>query len=65
MMTPEQSDFRVGVIQPDRMHQGRLGPDQGSVLALFGLTIVAMLTGRRGPDRFDGPDDGGLVFMLV
>jgi hypothetical protein len=47
------------------MHQGRLGPDQGPVLALLRPHHCHDVAGRRGANRFAGPDDGGLILMLV
>jgi hypothetical protein len=63
-MTPEQSDFRVGVIQPVECIKEGWALIKDQYWLFFGLTIVAMLIGGAVPIVLMGPMMVGLFLCL-
>jgi hypothetical protein len=63
-MTPEQSDFRVGVIQPVECIKEAWALIKDQYWLFFGLTIVAMLLGGAVPIVLMGPMMVGLFLCL-
>lgn len=63
-MTPEQSDFRVGVIQPVECIKEGWALIKDQYWLFFGLTIVAMLIGGFVPIVLMGPMMVGLFLCL-
>src|SRR4029453_3457869 len=64
MMTPEQSDFRVGVIKPVECIKEGWALIKDQYWLFFGLTIVAMLLGSAVPIILLGPMMIGLFLCL-
>jgi hypothetical protein len=64
MMTPEQSDFRVGVIKPVECIKEGWALIKDQYWLFFGLTIVAMLLGGAVPIVLMGPMMVGLFLCL-
>jgi hypothetical protein len=63
-MTPEQSDFRVGVIKPVECIKEGWALIKDQYWLFFGLTIVAMLLGGAVPIVLMGPMMVGLFLCL-
>ncbi|MGZ8846028.1 MAG: hypothetical protein ACXW3C_06150 [Pyrinomonadaceae bacterium] len=63
-MTPEQSDFRVGVIQPVECIKEGWALIKDQYWLFFGITIVAMLIGGAVPIVLMGPMMIGLFLCL-
>lgn len=63
-MTPEQSDFRVGVIQPIECIKEGWALIKDQYWLFLGLTIVTMLIGGAVPIVLMGPMMVGLFFCL-
>lgn len=63
-MTPEQSDFRVGVIQPVECIKAGWALIKDQYWLFFGLTLVAMLIGGAVPIVLLGPMMIGLFLCL-
>jgi uncharacterized membrane protein len=64
LMTPEQSDFRVGVIQPVECIKEGWALIKDQYWLFFGITIVAMLIGGAVPIVLMGPMMIGLFLCL-
>jgi uncharacterized membrane protein len=64
MMTPEQSDFRVGVIKPVECIKEGWALIKDQYWLFFGLTIVAMLLGGAVPIVLIGPMMVGLFMCF-
>lgn len=64
MMTPEQSDFRVGVIQPVECIKEGWALIKDQYWLFFGLTMVALLLGGAVPIVLMGPMMVGLFLCL-
>ncbi len=64
-MTPEQPDFRVGVIQPVECIKEGWALIKDQYWLFFGLTIVAMLIGGAVPIVLMGPMMVGLFLCLI
>jgi hypothetical protein len=64
MMSPEQSDFRVGVIKPVECIKEGWALIKDQYWLFFGLTIVAMLLGGAVPIILMGPMMVGLFLCL-
>ena len=64
MMTPEQSDFRVGVIKPVECIKEGWALIKDQYWLFFGLTIVTMLLGGAVPIVLLGPMMVGLFLCL-
>src|SRR5436189_937156 len=63
-MTPEQSDFRVGVIQPVECIKGGWALIKDEYWMFLGLTIVALFIGGVIPIVLMGPMMVGLFLCL-
>src|SRR5262245_28718006 len=64
-MTPEQSDFRVGVIKPMECIKEAWALIKDEYWLCFGLTIVALLLGCGVPIGLMGPMMVGLFLCLL
>jgi uncharacterized membrane protein len=64
MMTPEQTDFRVGVIQPVECIKEGWALIKDQYWLFFGLTIVAMLLGGAVPIVLMGPMMAGMFICF-
>src|SRR4029450_11196628 len=64
-MTPEQSDFRIGVVKPVECIKEGWALIKDQYWLFFGLTIVAMLLGGPVPIVLLGPMMVGLFFCLL